>query len=397
MKNKPRKIKALIELNNDKGFVGGYSDIDNEKNLENKLHASEKRYRRLFETARDGILILDSETGEITDVNPFLEQLLGYSKKEFLGKKLWEVGAFKNIKASKETFKQVQEIGYARYEDLPLEAKDGRLIEVEFVSNAYMTGEERVMQCNIRDISERKRIETAEKALLFLDQEKLKTKFISEATHELRTPLAIIKGNVELALRDKTKKSYPIATFRAINVEINHLAELLSDLTILTAENQMIHHKISKSKVNLVELISDVTERCKMLTATKNITIHVEKISKVLIPGDKLYLEKLFSNIISNAINYGKKNGTVTISTKKNKKNVSIIIADNGIGIAKEDLSNIFNRFYRADNARNSDRKGTGLGLAICKWIVEAHDGSIEVTSILKKGTTFTVNLPLTE
>jgi diguanylate cyclase (GGDEF)-like protein/PAS domain S-box-containing protein len=124
---------------------------------------SELRYRRLFETAQDGILILDADTGAIMDVNPFLIAMLGYSLEEFLMKKLWEVGAFKDIEASQEAFEALQRNEYIRYEDLPLRAKSGKLIQVEFVSNVYMVGKEKVIQCNIRDITDRKR---AEKALI---------------------------------------------------------------------------------------------------------------------------------------------------------------------------------------------------------------------------------------
>src|SRR5512134_3672537 len=100
-----------------------------------KLKTSEIRYRRLFEAAQDGILILDAETGAITDVNPFLIDMLGYSREEFIRKKLWDVGAFQDTKASKDAFQALQKNEYIRYKDLPLRSKDGRLIKVEFVSN----------------------------------------------------------------------------------------------------------------------------------------------------------------------------------------------------------------------------------------------------------------------
>jgi PAS domain S-box-containing protein len=131
--------------------------------IELSQKVSELRYRRLFETAQDGILILDAETGTITDVNPFLIDMLGYSLEEFVQKKLWEVGAFKDIEASQGAFEALQKNQYIRYEDLPLRAKNGKLIQVEFVSNVYLVGEEKVIQCNIRDITDRKQ---AEKALL---------------------------------------------------------------------------------------------------------------------------------------------------------------------------------------------------------------------------------------
>lgn len=122
---------------------------------------SELRYRRLFETAQNGILILDSKTGSIADVNPYLCKMLGYSRQEFLGKKLWEMGAFKDISTGKDAFAALQADKYIRYEDLPLKTKDGHLVQVEFVSNVYVAGGQHVIQCNIRDITARRRAEQA--------------------------------------------------------------------------------------------------------------------------------------------------------------------------------------------------------------------------------------------
>ena len=124
------------------------------------LEESEARYRRLFETAKDGILILDGDTGRITDANPFLQDLLGYSKAELVGKALWEIGSVKDIPASQEAMRQLQNQEYIRYEDIPLETKAGERKHVEFVSNVYLVNGWRVIQCNIRDITARKRAET---------------------------------------------------------------------------------------------------------------------------------------------------------------------------------------------------------------------------------------------
>ncbi|MEI8349473.1 MAG: PAS domain S-box protein [Candidatus Omnitrophota bacterium] len=120
---------------------------------------SETKFRRLFEAAQDGILILNADTGQIEAVNPFLTDMLGYSEKEFLGKRIWEVGAFKDTEASKKAFLALQTKEYIRYEDLPLERKDGKLIDVEFVSNVYKIGSQKVIQCNVRNVTDRKIIE----------------------------------------------------------------------------------------------------------------------------------------------------------------------------------------------------------------------------------------------
>jgi PAS domain S-box-containing protein len=130
------------------------------------LQDSEKRYRRLFESAKDGILILDADTGQVVDVNPFLIQLLGYSYDSLYGQHIWELGVFKDIAASKDAFKALQDNEYIRYDDLPLETLDGKPIAVEFVSNVYLVDHSKVIQCNIRDITARKWAEAERKRLM---------------------------------------------------------------------------------------------------------------------------------------------------------------------------------------------------------------------------------------
>jgi diguanylate cyclase (GGDEF)-like protein/PAS domain S-box-containing protein len=139
------------------------------------LEESEARYRRLFETAKDGILILDGDTGRITDVNPYLQDMLGYAKEELVGKALWEIGPVEHIAASQEAMRQLQHKEYIRFDDLPLETKGGDNKQVEFVSNVYQVNGWRVIQCNIRDITARKHAEadaqTANNELLALVDE----------------------------------------------------------------------------------------------------------------------------------------------------------------------------------------------------------------------------------
>lgn len=134
------------------------------------LRVSESRYRRLFESARDGILLLNADTGQIEDVNPYLIEMLGYSHAEFLGKKLWEVGTFTDIDESQKMFSKIQTEGYVRYDDLPLRTKTGIIIAAEFVSNSYDCEGTKVIQCNIRNITERKKTDERIKELAFFDQ-----------------------------------------------------------------------------------------------------------------------------------------------------------------------------------------------------------------------------------
>jgi len=125
------------------------------------LKDSEAKYRRLFEAAQDGILILDAKTGLITDVNPCLLQLMESSREEFLGKALWDIGLFSDIETYKVTLQELKAAQYIHYDDLSIETKDGRSLYVEFVSNVYLVNRKKYIQCNIRDITRRKHAEAA--------------------------------------------------------------------------------------------------------------------------------------------------------------------------------------------------------------------------------------------
>ncbi len=149
-----QKNKTITNIKNGKESHNTQQQIN-----EGLLKNSELRYRRLFEAAQDAILILDGETGQIMDANPFVQNLLGYSLNELIGKTLWEISPFKNIAENKELFQKLQKETYVRYEHLPLQTKQKKLRYVEFVSNSYMVDHIKVIQCNIRDITERKKTE----------------------------------------------------------------------------------------------------------------------------------------------------------------------------------------------------------------------------------------------
>lgn len=179
-----------------------------DKGATESLQNSEVRYRRLFETAKDGILLLDADTGRITDVNPFLQDMLGYSHSELIGKALWEIGPVKDITASQDAMHQLQKKEYVRYENLPLETKGGQHIQVEFVSNVYLVNGWRVIQCNVRDITARKQAEDGMKT----------------ANEQLTASVA------ELQRRDEEMKS------------LIHLNDLLQSCTTQAEAYQVIAH-----------------------------------------------------------------------------------------------------------------------------------------------------------
>ena len=157
MKSNEELVKEIegLKRENESLKANYEKEIANHEQFEESLIASETRYRRLFESAKDGILILDADTGKIVDVNPFLIELLGFSKEQFIEKELWEIGFFKDIVANYNKFLELQKKEYIRYEDLPLETSNGRKINVEFVSNVYLIENIEVIQCQIRDITGR--------------------------------------------------------------------------------------------------------------------------------------------------------------------------------------------------------------------------------------------------
>lgn len=227
------------------------------------------------------------------------------------------------------------------------------------------------------------------------DEEGLRTEFLADAMHELRTPLAVIKGTVDLA-RKSSRLISQSAALKAINGEIQHLVGILGELSLLTSKDSLAQRKILTKKIQLVPSLKRMSKRWKILAHKKNITIRVEKIPFVSILADESYLNKLFSNVVKNAINYGNERGHIYISGKIQDDTVIIDIKDDGIGISQDDIGRIFDRFYRADKSRSNYGKdnGTGLGLAITKWIANAHGGDVTVNSTIGKGSTFSVSLP---
>ncbi len=161
------------------------------EDIDHKLLVSEMRYRKLFETAKDGILLIDPATEKIIDANPFLLDMIGYSLCDIIGKKLWEIGTFEDIEVTKALFAELQKNGYVHYEDIPLKSKDGTEHAVEFVSNKYRIDGSTMIQCNIRDITVRKTAE--KKAATYLEElEKVNKTMVGR---ELK--MVELKGEIE--------------------------------------------------------------------------------------------------------------------------------------------------------------------------------------------------------
>lgn len=220
--------------------------------------------------------------------------------------------------------------------------------------------------------------------------------FSGDASHELRTPLTILKGETEVALRwAKTPEEFQ--NMLASNMEeINRMERIIEDLLML-AKSDAGELPMEKNHLSLSDLLQDIYLAGRALADGKQLEVllNLKVKEEISIQGDELRLRQMFLNLISNAVKYTPAPGKVEISLTLSGSDAVIVIADTGIGIPAEHLPHIFDRFYRIDEARNREAGGAGLGLAITKWIVDAHEGKIEISSTPEVGSEFVIRLPL--
>ena len=357
---------------------------------------SELRYRRLFEAARDGILILNAETGRIEDANPFMTELLGYSHEELLGKELWEIGVFKDIENSQIAFRRLQKDGVIRYENLPLQSRAGATREVEFVSNIYKEGGRHVIQCNIRDITDRKRLERQleEQAKNISQADRLKDDFLAVLSHELRNPLAAIRYALPHIEKAPLEESGSRA-LAVINRQLAQLARLVDDLLDVT--------RISTGKIALrsesvtVDAIINaaVESALPAIHAARHAFEVVRSDEPLWVTVDSDRVSEVINNLLTNAAKYTPRGGMIALTTSRETDQAVIRVIDNGMGIAEDQLPRVFDMFMQA-NPPETSQGGLGVGLTIAKRLIQLHGGSIEAhSSGPGRGSEFVVRLPL--
>jgi two-component system, cell cycle sensor histidine kinase and response regulator CckA len=405
----PERNSAVADVikNTDIGLpnqVPGASDIASTTQDLNRsgeaLRDSEIRYRRLFESAQDGILILDAETGLITDVNPFLLELLNYSRAEFLGKELWQIGLFSDIQASKSAFLELLSKKYVRYEDLPLKTKAGGPINVEFVSNVYMEDGRRVVQCNIRDITKRRRAQQSEEQLRQAQKMEALGQLAGGIAHDFNNLLGVILGYCELL---KSQPDMTEAARRRMIAEIYEAGSCAKGLT---------RHLLAFSRRQVLQpVFLDLNAVVKSVGTMLNRMIG-EDIELVSVSGSDLgtiradpnHIEQVLMNLAVNARDAMPQGGKITITTKNVEIDaayvqqhpsavpgsyVMLTVGDTGIGMDKETQSHIFEPFFSTKKGN-----GTGLGLSTVFGIVKQSAGYISAHSEQGFGTTFNILFP---
>ena len=388
------------------------------KKAEEALQVSETRYRRLFETAQDGILLLNADTGQILDVNPFLIKMLGYSHKYFLRKKLWEIGPFKDIAASMLRFSELQKKGYVRYEHLPVETRDGRLIDVEFVSNVYLVAHKRIIQCNVRDITLRKHTEgELQKARDELElRVEQRTAELSGMTEHLKqeilerkkTEIELIKSGVQLrdlfwhlrSVREEERARLARELHDGLGQELTALKIDLSLIGKLYKNHKPINKKTGTMIKQVDATIGTVKRICTELRPSLldhlgigaaiewqvtefekrtgiKCSVFIRPKGIILDQDVSIAVFRILQELLTNVVRHSQAT-KVRCALEKKQEMIALNFSDNGRGITQKQIS-----------------KPRSFGLMGIRERVNYLAGKFEIKGIPDEGTSIMVSIPL--
>ncbi len=408
-------------------FLATFVDITERKRAEEALTISELRYHRLFEAARDGILILDADTGMVIDVNPFLVEMLGYSHDAFLGKRIWDLGFFKDIVANKANFLELQQKEYIKYEGLPLETAAGALMNVEFVSHVYQVDRHKMIQCNIRDITERKQNE-AEMRRLYDDSEHSRTSLLSiledqklaeeeirtlnselehrvtvrtaelaeankeleafsySVSHDLRAPLRSIDGFSQALLEDYQSKLDEHGKSHLLRVRnaAQRMGQLIDDVLELS---RIQRAELSRVAIDLTTMAEEIVEDLQRQQTRSHVTVMIEPGMSAI--GDPQLLRMCLQNLLENAWKFTSRHDQtkIEVGSRELDGKRAFFVKDDGAGFDMVHADMLFAPFQRLH--AQSEFPGTGVGLASAQRVIRRHGGTIWAESEVEKGATF--------
>ena len=352
------------------------------QSADHALKASETRYRRLFETAQDGILILNADTGQIDDVNPFLTNLLGYTREQLLGNKLWDIGPFKDTKASKAEFRELQREDYVRYEDLPLETSAGKPINVEFVSNAYQVNGGRVIQCNIRDITERKHAEAKRQQYsrrlqvlsrrLVESQETERRNIARELHDEIGQALTVLQLNLQAMLQSPGADALAPRLHESLRVAEGVLGQV-QDISLNLRPSMLDDLGLEPTLVWLVNRQAE-------LAGLKG-EVHADALEQRLDPVIETACFRVAQEALTNVVRHAQAK-VVTVELRKEAAELHLRVRDDGIG-------------FDVTASREQAVRGASLGLLSMEERAVLAGGQLEFNSGPARGTEVHAWFPL--
>jgi len=363
--------RASITTNDEIGDLGKTFNEMADK-LENAFKDSKEKQTKLetvLKSMDSGVIAIDNEN-RVMLINPYAEKIFGINRNIMGEKLLNNIRDFEveNIIKNKEDNREVT-IYWPEKRELKVRT-------AELANEKESIG----IVAVIHDITDIRKLEN------------MRSQFAANVTHELKTPLTSIKGFAE-TLKDVEDSETREKFLNIINDEAERLSRLISDILSLSKIENI--RSMSDDPINVKSSIDQVAVLLKGAAESKNIRIKTQGDILPELHGDRDMFLQMLLNLVDNAVKYSGENTDVVITTKLEENNCVISVTDNGIGIAKEHLDRLFERFYRVDPARSREQGGTGLGLAIVKHIVMAFKGTIEVKSALGAGSEFIVKIPI--
>lgn len=364
--------KRIVNFPNDE--IGDLAKAFN--NMSDKLQKSLKettvkqiRLEAILKSMDSGVIAIDKDY-KLIMINPYAKEIFGINK-DIIGYKLMDM--IRDFELEN-VFKHSSE-EYSEIKLLWPKERELRIRTAEIISEGEAIGTVAVVQ----DITDIRRLEN------------MRSQFVANVSHELKTPLTSIKGFAE-TLKDVEDAEQRDKFLDIINDEAERLTRLINDILILSSLEQ--HREGKTENINVNDVVEEVYELMKHTADTKEIEIDLSTSQLPNITGDRDKLKQAIINLVDNAIKYSEARAKISMVTRLEENKCVIIVEDTGVGMSKEHLNRIFERFYRIDKARSRAQGGTGLGLAIVKHIVLNFRGTIDVESEIGKGTRFTIRIP---
>ena len=370
------------------------------EDITERKRQAEARYRRLFESARDGIIIVDARTGEILDLNPFTGQLLGYQRDEVVGRKLWEIEALRNLPNVRDVVDQIRERGVIRFDQLQALTKDGRQIEVETIASLYHEGDRAAIQLNMRDVGERKKFERE-----LQESQKLESLGLLAGgiAHDFNNLLTGILGNASLVLSETPSDQRIRHRLRQVVDAAERAASLTRQMLAYAGRGQFV-----TAVIDLSDLVREISALVRT-SIPKGVDLKLD-LAPDLPPleADPAQLQQVLMNLMINGAEAIGENGVGTVTVRTSLREVSareipqlfksepaepgtyvqLEVIDTGAGMDEATKARIFDPFF------TTKFTGRGLGLAAVQGIVRRHRGVLFVHSAVGQGSTFRVLLP---
>jgi PAS domain S-box-containing protein len=358
-----------------------------------ELQQAKERVETILNHSSDAIAMTWPD-GMIQQTNPAFNRLMGYQDDEAVGQPLMPLSSPAEKQALADAIQRVVTDGETRMVEIDAYRSDGRLFDAEVVLSPIVGQDQQVsgIVCTVHDVTARNQVQRELEEL-----NRLKTEFLSTAAHELRTPLTSIQGFSEILLTRKLPEDRAAYFLNLINSQARQLGSLINDLLDLSRLESQRHLSLELQPVNVQELLNETLTPFIETSPLHDFQVKGPQVWPSVI-ADRFRLGQVLNNLISNAVKYSPKGGTITIHGKVAEGSLRVSIQDQGIGLTREQQTHLFEKFYRAD-ASNTGILGTGLGLSISKLIIELHGGRIWVESEYGSGTTvhFTLRLPRTE